>query len=131
TQWHVKPLLPQLEYNTVEGLSVNVEQSFRINQRKGKYNYLFHLNSRYGFANTHFNSWGNLQISPKENTYRQRFLDISGGKRVSQFNKDNPINPVTNAAYTLLGKRNFMKLYENWFGRIEYQNKLENGMKLN
>jgi hypothetical protein len=32
-------LLKQLEYNTVEGLSVNLEQGFDIKPIKGKYTY--------------------------------------------------------------------------------------------
>jgi hypothetical protein len=30
---------------------------------------------------------------------------------LSQFNHDNPINPITNAFYTLLARKNYMKLY--------------------
>ncbi|PZR22373.1 MAG: hypothetical protein DI535_26335 [Citrobacter freundii] len=128
--WRMKPLIQQVEYNTVEGVSANVEQTFNY-WTKGKYNYQLDWNTRYGFSNTHLNSYADLIISPKALGYRNRYLKLSGGKRLSQFNQDNPINPLTNAAYTLLGKKNYMKLYENWFGRIEYNNKLENGININ
>ncbi len=128
--WHLNPLIPQVEYNTVEGVSVNVEQTFNY-YRKGKYNYQLNWNTRYGFSNTHLNSYADLYIRPKTMGYRNRYLKLSGGKRLSQFNQDNPINPLTNAAYTLLGKKNYMKLYENWFGRVEYNNRLESGLRLN
>jgi hypothetical protein len=127
----MKPLLPQLEYNTVEGLSINLEQTYSYLNTKGKYTYQLDWNTRYGFSNTHLNSFADLTIKPKKYGYRNRFLKISGGKRLSQFNHDNPIDPLTNAAYTLFGKRNYMKLYENWFGRVEFNNKLESGVKLN
>lgn len=129
--WHLNPLLPQLEYNTVEGVSVNIEQSFNLWRAKSKYTYQLNWNTRYGFSNTRLNSYADLTIRPKALSYRNRYLRLSGGKRLSQFNQDNPINPLTNAAYTLLGKKNYMKLYENWFGRIEYNNKLENGFSFN
>lgn len=129
--WHLNPLLPQLEYNTVEGVSVNIEQSFNLWRAKSKYSYQLNWNTRYGFSNTRLNSYADLTIRPKALSYRNRYLRLSGGKRLSQFNHDNPINPLTNAAYTLLGKKNYMKLYENWFGRIEYNNKLENGFSFN
>lgn len=128
--WHLKPLLPQLEYNTVEGVALSVEQSFHY-YRHGKYNYQLDWHTRYGFSNTHLNSFAALTVSPKQGGYRNRYLKLEGGKRLSQFNQDNPINPLTNAAYTLLGKKNYMKLYENWFGRIAYNNKLESGLRLN
>ncbi|HEX2846785.1 MAG TPA: DUF5686 and carboxypeptidase regulatory-like domain-containing protein [Chitinophagaceae bacterium] len=129
--WYLKPLLTQLEYNTVEGVSLNIEQSFNLWRPKSKYSYQLNWNTRYGFSNTHLNSYADLTIRPKSLSYRNRYLRLAGGKRLSQFNQDNPIDPLTNAAYTLLGKKNYMKLYENWFGRIEYNNKLENGINLN
>jgi hypothetical protein len=129
--WYLKPLITQVEYNTVEGVSLNVEQSFNLWRPKSKYSYQLNWNTRYGFSNTHLNSYVDLTIRPKSLSYRNRYLRLSGGKRLSQFNQDNPINPLTNAAYTLFGKKNYMKLYENWFGRIEYNNKLENGINLN
>jgi hypothetical protein len=129
--WYLKPLITQVEYNTVEGVSLNVEQSFNLWRPKSKYSYQLNWNTRYGFSNTHLNSYADLTIRPKSLSYRNRYLRLSGGKRLSQFNQDNPINPLTNAAYTLFGKKNYMKLYENWFGRIEYNNKLENGLNLN
>lgn len=129
--WNMKPLLPQVEYNTVEGLSLNLEQTYNYSNSKSNYNYQLDWNTRYGFSNSHLNSFGDLTIRPKKYGYRNRYLKLSGGKRVSQFNQDNPIDPLTNAAYTLLGKRNYMKLYENWFGRVEYNNKLESGLRIN
>jgi hypothetical protein len=47
---------------------------------------------------------------------------------VSQYNNDNPIGPLSNAYKTLFEKENYMKLYENWFGKIEYNNRFENGL---
>lgn len=129
--WRIKPLLPQTEYNTVEGVSLNVEQTYSYSKVKSKYNFQLDWNTRYGFSNSHFNSYGDLLIKPKQYGYRNRYLKLSGGKRLSQFNQDNPIDPLTNAVYTLVAKKNYMKLYENWFGRVEYNNKLESGVRFN
>ncbi|MGZ8523893.1 MAG: DUF5686 and carboxypeptidase regulatory-like domain-containing protein [Chitinophagaceae bacterium] len=129
--WRVKPLIPQTEYNTVEGVSLNIEQTYNYSKIKSGYNYQLDWNTRYGFSNTHLNSYADLTISPKKYGYRNRYVKLSGGKRLSQFNHDNPIDPLTNAAYTLLDKKNYMKLYENWFGRMEYNNKLESGFRIN
>jgi hypothetical protein len=130
-RYHLNALLPQLEYNTVEGLSVNAEQSITINPSKGKYNYSISWNSRYGFSNLHFNSYGEFLIKKRAENFRNRYLMFSGGKRVSQFNHDNPIIPLLNELMTLFDKKNYMKLYENWFGGIEYNNRFENGIWLN
>ena len=130
-RWSLRPLLKQVEYNTVEGLSVNVEQSFNYYRRRSRFDYRLDWNTRYGFSNTHLNSWAELTIDPKAQSYRNRFLKLSGGKRVSQFNQDNPVSPLMNAVYTILWQKNYMKIYENWFGRLEYNNKLENGLSFN
>jgi len=129
--WRLKPLITQVEYNTVEGVAASVEQSFTLNRAKAKYRYQLDWNTRYGFSNTHLNSYADLTIAPTKQGYRNRYLKLSGGKRLSQFNQDNPIDPLTNAAYTLLGKKNYMKFYENWFGTAEYNNTLESGLRLN
>lgn len=127
----LKGLLQQLEYNTVEGLSVNLEQVFDIQPTHGKNNYSIAWYNRYGFSNTHFNSWGEFVVKPKGDNYRNRYLVLSGGKRISQFNQDNPITPLANESSTLFFKRNYIKIYENWFGDIEYNNRFENGIKWN
>jgi hypothetical protein len=130
--YSLKPLLAQLEYNTVEGISPSVEQSFRFFGRKAKHIYTLDWNTRYGFSNKHLNSYADLTIRPKkDNNIRNRYLKLSGGKRLSQFNHDNPIDPLANAISTLFFKNNFMKLYENWFGRAEYNTKTESGVHLN
>ena len=125
-------MLKQLEYNTVEGLSVNLEQGFDIKPVKGKYTYSLDWYNRYGFSNTHFNSWGDITIKPqKDNFFQNRYLTLAGGKRISQFNHDDPIDPLTNEIYTLFVKKNYMKLYENWFAGIQYNNYFENGIRWN
>jgi hypothetical protein len=126
--YSIRPLIREIEYNTVEGVSLNIEQSFSLRPVKGKYNYTLDWSNRYGFSNTHFSSYADLTIRPRRNNFLNRYLVISGGKRVSQFNNDNPIGPLSNAYKTLFEKENYMKLYENWFGKIEYNNRFENGL---
>ncbi|MFI5129578.1 MAG: DUF5686 and carboxypeptidase regulatory-like domain-containing protein, partial [Chitinophagales bacterium] len=130
--YRLKPLIPQLEYNSVEGVSPNVEQSLRFNRYRGKKIYILDWNTRYGISNKHLNSYGQLTIRSRRGyNINNRFLKLSGGKRLSQFNHDEPIDPLLNAAATLFFKNNFMKLYENWFGRAEYNTKTESGVHLN
>jgi len=132
TTYRIRALLKQLEYNTVEGLSVNLEQGFDIKPVRGKYTYSLDWYNRYGFSNSHFNSWADITIKPqKDNFFRNRFLMITGGKRISQFNHDDPIDPLTNEIYTLFAKKNYMKLYENWFGGFQYANRFDDGIEWN
>jgi hypothetical protein len=129
--YQLKGLIKGVEYNSVEGVALKVNQHFNYMPNKGNYNYHVFWNMRYGFENRHFNSFGTFTIMAKEYAYRNRYLSLSGGKRVSQLNNDNPIDPLTNSLYTLFARRNYIKLYENWFGNILYHNRFENGFKLN
>jgi hypothetical protein len=57
-------------------------------------------------------------------------MALSGGKRVLQFNRDNPIEEFTNSVSTLFYRRNYMKIYEAWFGRVDWNNQFDNGLQL-
>ncbi|MGJ7030487.1 DUF5686 and carboxypeptidase regulatory-like domain-containing protein [Niabella hirudinis] len=129
--YNLRGLLKGLEYNTVEGVALKTNQTFNYMPVKGKYGYDLLWNMRYGFENHHFNSYGTFTIRPRTLPYRKRYLSLSGGKRVSQFNPDEPIDALTNTFYTLFFKSNFMKLYENRFGSIRYNNRFENGLAIN
>ncbi|MBL7745440.1 MAG: carboxypeptidase-like regulatory domain-containing protein [Chitinophagaceae bacterium] len=131
--YSARPLLPKLDYNTVEGLAVVGEQSLHFNRLKRKLNYTLSWNTRYGFSNTHLNSYADLTIRSKElySNIRNRYLKLSGGKRLSQFNHESPLDPLSNAITTLLWKENYMKVYENWFGRAEFNTRTESGIRLN
>ena len=124
-------LLRGIEYNTVEGVVLIANQSLSIRPRTGKKEYEIGWNTRYGFSNGHLNSYGSFTIRNREEGFRNRYLQFSGGKRLLQFNRENPIDAFTNSIYTLLNKRNYMKLYEAWFGKAEYNNRFESGLRLN
>ena len=55
---------------------------------------------------------------------------LSGGKRVSQFNPDNPISEYLNDFYTLFLRRNYMKIYENYFAEIKTDRRYDNGLRV-
>jgi len=135
-RWY--PLLPGLDYNTVEGTALNASFSLRENVFNNKQQMLITPHFRYGFNNHHFNAWATVAFSKRfwlfgnNNAARNDgTLSFSGGKRISQFNKDNPITPGVNALYTLFFNHNYMKLYENYFGEINYSNKTESGLHYN
>lgn len=124
----MRPLLTQLEFNTVEGAVLSVEPSLELdlpnNQELRIAPFL-----RYGFSNTHLNAYTEI-IWAQESRLRKRLGNntwrAAGGKRISQFNKENPIDALTNEVYTLLLKENYMKLYENWFGNLSFFRRFEN-----
>lgn len=109
------PILRRLSYNTVEGLVSQAEATFWSSRPSGA-SWRFQPALRYGWNNTHFNAWLNADYHAKKLFGTD--WEISGGKRVSQFNHSDPILPLANTLYTLLAKKNYMKIYENYFGSI-------------
>ena len=133
--WGVEPLLLGLEYNTVEGLVVSVYPYYNHYIKKIKTNFSFEPNLRYGFSNQHLNAWADLTFRTRDwetdkNLKRQSWT-FSGGKRVSQFNKANPITSFANSISTLLYGNNHMRIYENYFGSVNFSKRYENGLRFN
>jgi hypothetical protein len=134
---NIEPLIPLIEYNTVEGLVVNGEAGFRKEYKKSGNTIEFRPHIRYGFSNTHLNAWATLTLSNKTvtqdmegETFSRSAWTLGGGKRVSQFNPDNPIGPVLNEFYTLFFRDNYMKIYENYYANIQYRKRFDNGFRI-
>jgi hypothetical protein len=135
--YSVQPILRSLEYNTVEGLSLNLEGTFIKSFPLSKERLSFTPHIRYGFSNTELNAYATLNLSKRVFEWNanggssdRSSWSFSGGKRVSQFNPENPISPLINEIYTLLLRENYMKLYENYFGDIGYVNRFDNGLRV-
>jgi len=138
TVYRIEPPLSG-DYNTVEGWALKEGASVSTPVFKNKELLSVGSNFRYGFNNRHFNSWASVGLSrnnspnqdnPYGLAYEHRSFELSGGKRIEQFNNDNPISPAVNAFYTLFFKENYEKIYENYFGQAEYSNRMENGLDL-
>ncbi|HLX66085.1 MAG TPA: DUF5686 and carboxypeptidase regulatory-like domain-containing protein, partial [Puia sp.] len=134
----IDPLVRGLSYNTVEGFNMKLGGSLSRALPNGKGILTFSPHIRYGFHNTHLNPWADLtwrhrtfeREGDEEFSSRQTW-SLSGGKRVSQFNPDNPISEGVNALYTLWWRENYMKIYENYFAQLSSTTRLDNGMRLN
>ena len=128
-----QPLLKQISYNTVEGVAANAEATISRAFPQIKHELSFTPHVRYGFSNTHFNAWGTLSWNKRnfwwnddslsnedDASFERNNFSLSGGKRISQFNKDEPITPLLNSIYTLFFNHNYMKIYENYFAEFNY-----------
>ncbi|WP_212004175.1 DUF5686 family protein [Chitinophaga sp. HK235] len=125
-------LLQALKYNTVEGLVLALEPKFNFNLGEEKQLKVTPY-IRYGLSNTHLNAYTFLTYSANSrvrNRYGRNDWVIGGGKRISQFNPDNPIDNIANEFYTLFLKENYMKLYENWFAQLQYSRTFQTNDRL-
>ncbi len=133
--WNIESPVQLLEYNPAEGLVLNIQAGFNTYLKKWKSNFSFEPNLRYGFSNTHLNAWVNVRFRTRDVDAKQKIKrfawNFSGGKRVSDFNKETPLIPLVNSISTLFYGDNFIKTYENYFGSIQYLKRYESGLRFN
>ena len=132
--WRVESLIKNLEYNPAEGVVINVNAGYDHYIKKWRSNFSVQPNFRYGVNNTHFNAWADLIFRTRDwstdRKLKRQSWTISGGKRVTQFNRDNPIKPFDNNIGVLFFGDNFLKTYENYFGDIGFSKRFESGLRL-
>jgi hypothetical protein len=122
--------LAKVSYNTVEGLKAGFSGNYRLEQRTKMADSItnetkswnFRPELRYGFASKQ--AYTTLEIRRKVSQGRKEYSwGAIGGKYVYQYNRDNPINEVVNAFYSLFLRQNYMKLYEQRFGKILWEHR--------
>lgn len=119
--FYMPGLVKGLSYNTVEGVALQISPgvTFTLPGRR----YLSWLSgARYGFSNTHLQAQTGFTYtrSPEGGIGARNTWSLFGGKRITQFNRANPIGPVMNSFYTLLLGENYMKLYESRFAQLAF-----------
>ncbi len=131
--WGVAPLLFNTEFNTAEGIATSFNPYIRKSLKKGRREISFEPQLRYGFGNNHFNPSASLRFSKRNTGLDQKFKNeswtLSGGKRVSDFNRESVMHPITNTIRTLFLGNNFLKTYENYFGGIFFTKSYESGLR--
>lgn len=129
--FNISPVLRTISYNTVEGLVVNLRGSYfkRLDSSsRSRRSIAITPVIRYGFSNTHLNAYSGFTYNYGKKYFSS--VNISAGKRVFQFNNSNPILAFDNSLATLLWERNYMKLYEAWFGRLGMAKDLGDGARV-
>jgi hypothetical protein len=125
TSLNIEPLIRTINYNSVEGAVINLAPVW-FKEFEGRKSISITPVLRYGFVNNRFNP----SISTNY-TFGKKYLqsiNISGGKKVFQFNNASPISEVINTYYTLTRSQNFMKIYEADFFRLNYNAGIGNGL---
>jgi len=127
--WGIEPLLLNTNFNTAEGLNMQANIYYR-NKITKKIKFYIAPKFRYGFENHHFNSWVDMNFQTKDsNKSNINNWFISLGKKVSQYNNNNPVDPLLNTLTTLTEGNNLMKIYEKKYVGLGYEKSMENGLK--
>jgi hypothetical protein len=127
----IDPLLTAVQFNTVEGWVAQLRGSWRkrLDNTPGPGRSISISPAfRYGFSNQHLNA--NLRLNYQSGKKMPSSILVTGGKWIYQFNNANPITPLLNSLSSLFYERNYMKIYEAWFGRIDYRKSVGEGINL-
>ncbi len=118
-----------IQFNTVQGWNADINATYRrVLDEKSTRWWTARGALNYGFADKRLR--GTLNLGYRFDQKTQSYLSIAGGVDAVQFNPANPIGKTLNTMYSLLGKENYMKLYDKAFGRINFQRELANGVFL-
>jgi hypothetical protein len=119
-----------VQFNTVQGLALNFAPSFeKRKDREGSQEWQLSGALNYGFSE---DVWrGKVRFKRKFESIYYKTLDISGGTELAQFNGREPIGELINASYSLIYKKNYMKLYGRQFVRIGWNQFLAPGLLWN
>ena len=133
--WGIEPLLLNVEYNFAEGAVVNLKGNISNSGRgRSRNSVSFEPVIRYGFNNTHLNSYATLTFNTRNYDSAQKIKrqswTFSGGKRVSDFNKEETVSLIGSSISNLLFGKNYYKTYENNYGNIIFRKRYENGLRL-
>ncbi|MFN8305070.1 MAG: DUF5686 and carboxypeptidase regulatory-like domain-containing protein [Saprospiraceae bacterium] len=113
------PVLQWIQFNTVQGWVLNVRPEFSRYEGERRTSF-WRMEGilNYGFSEKRFR--GGLRLQRRFESIRYSNLEASGGLLTQQFNPDEPISPALNSSYSLFDRRNYMKIYEKAFGRVEW-----------
>jgi hypothetical protein len=124
SRWNYEGLLHVPSYNTVQGwvLDTGLSASFPLNRKEEddmkKKRIYTSAKVNYGIAEDRFRFSGSVSA--------YNFW-LSGGNTIEQFNSGN-ISPLVNSISTLFFERNYMKLYDKTFAKLQYSNKVADGI---
>ncbi len=119
-------LANSLLYNTVEGLALDytVRYSKQVDTIRNR-SFTVLGNARYGFANNRANGYAGVSVPIHWGT-----LSVFGGSQMADLNSRGSLPVMFNTINTWLFGRNYQKLYEQAFGRLEWHTTLPYNIRL-
>lgn len=119
-------LLTSLNFNTVEGLYLNLNSTFN-KQWEDKTRLIVTPKIRYGFGNKRANP--SLFVRYRSNNVKSAWTGFYIGSDVFQVDSENPLPAIFNTFYTLFGRNNYHKLFEKTEIQVFHSREWFNGFK--
>lgn len=117
------------QYNTVQGWLIDFRPTFRKSEGKRRSRYWEAEGSlNYGFSEKRLR--GGLRLERRFESIHYTQAEVAGGVAVEQFDRNGQIGQLPNLLYSLLDKRNYLKLYEKTFVRAKASRNVLPGLRL-
>ncbi len=129
TSFSTQPGLFWFQFNTVQGRTAILQPEWTrySDDRRTRF---WRVKGTVSYGLTEKRLRGGAQIERRfESIYYTR-AELSGGVLTEQFNERNPVGTFTNMLYSLIDRRNYLKLYEKAFIRGEISRMLWPGLRL-
>lgn len=112
-------------FNTVEGFSFAPELRYR-SSRVAPRQFTLSARPRYGLAWQRL-TWQGEARWQWGGAATRRSLAFEGGRYLFQYNRDEPIHPLLNSFWTLFFERNYLRLFEQAYGRLAWRRQWSEG----
>ena len=114
-------------FNTVQGYNTNLDVNYT--KRHNDYKNYLSIDGQLNYSFETQRLRGTTGVNYKFNAVNDLNIGFSTGIKVQQFNAQEPISNVLNELSTLFFEDNYMKLFENRFVKINYEQELFNGFR--
>lgn len=122
-------LFDGLQFNTVQGVLLNIRPTFRRREGENRSRYWEAGGSlNYGFAEKRLRADLRLERRFESTWYTE--AEVSGGLKAEQFDPGKQIGELTNLLYSLFDRRNYLKLYEKAFVQAKVGRNVAPGLRL-
>lgn len=124
--YEFKSPISTVQYNPIQGY--NFDLDFFIWRTKDDYatsEWSINPKLQYGFSDKRLR--GGIGFNKKFNSINFSKIEIKIADEVTQYNDNLPISKTISTLYSLLGKKNYMKLYGRRFANVGYSRELFRG----
>ena len=115
-------------FNTVQGWNPSMNISYYTSDKEAGSSFSTRANINYGLSDKKLRA--TTSISYLFNSISKPYLQLSGGKRVTQFNQSEPISSIVNSVSTLFFEENYAKYYDKTYAKILFSDELTNGIRM-
>lgn len=121
-------ILTGINFNTVQGWNSAMKVSYNKSDKEAGSSFSASTNFNYGLSDEKLRIDGS--VSYLFNSISKPYLQISGGKKISQFNGNEPITPIINSISTLYFESNYAKFYDKSFAKVLLSDEFSNGIRI-